>query len=143
MWVPKGFPFYGVTLTYADSAHFWMLVSWAEFKNVQNLHKSKWRHRQETLKTNDDTGPKVNKGKLWIGQKMSAMNAYQTGCFCCRVVSRQSHCSFYLNQKSLVSASHSLLSLDCSCSNLILANLLWPLVEIFRYLMVYISTVIS
>ena len=59
----------------------------------------------------DNTGPKVNKRKLRIGQKMSAMNAYQTGCFGCRVVSRQSHCSFYLNrslQKSLVFVSYSL-----------------------------------
>ena len=34
----KGFPFCGVTLTYANSAQ---LAGWAKFKNVQNLHKSK------------------------------------------------------------------------------------------------------
>ena len=27
-------------------------ASWAEFKNVQNLHKSTWRHRKETLYKN-------------------------------------------------------------------------------------------
>ena len=37
----KGFPFYGVTLTCADSANYAQLASWAKFKNVQNLHKSK------------------------------------------------------------------------------------------------------
>ena len=47
----KGFPFYGVTLTYADSAvlNLAQLATWAEFKNVQNLHKSTYRHRKKTL----------------------------------------------------------------------------------------------
>ena len=36
----KGFPFYGVTLTYADFFNLAQLASWAEFKNVQNLHQS-------------------------------------------------------------------------------------------------------
>ena len=51
----KGFPFYGVMLTYADLCRFCTflnsanLASWAKFKNMQNLHKSMWRHRKETL----------------------------------------------------------------------------------------------
>ena len=46
----KGFPFYGVTLTYADSAvlNLAQLATWAEFKNVQNLHKSKVTPKKQT-----------------------------------------------------------------------------------------------